>query len=155
MQTLDSSTPAVLDEQIAVDLPQICRILFDIAQLYTPASAFSDTSELLRIAKIMQDIGIPVTPLSKIKAALSDHSSNVTTQSSEYRLLKARYAACLSTIADLANKTPVRVKTVFQSGVHEGLRRAAKIAIMFLDDIMENKPLKPKNNGHKKSSLTR
>jgi hypothetical protein len=137
------------------DLQHLCGVLFDVAQRHTPSTSFADINELLNAAQIMQSNGIPVQPVAKIKAALGDHSSSVTKQSNEYRLLKARYAACLSTIADLAGKQPVKAKSAFHSGIHEGLRRAAKIAIMFLDDIVENRPLLPKGGKMKKSDFVR
>ena len=153
MQTTIDAAPVY--EEIAVDLSQICGVLFNIAQKHTPSTSFAETNELIRIAKILESTDVPVAPAAKLRAAISDHSANVTRQSSEYRLLKARYAACLSTIADLAGKKPAKTKSAFHEGIHEGLRRAAKIAIMFLEDIVENRPLEPQNSKLKKSNFVR
>jgi hypothetical protein len=153
MQTTIDVTPDY--KEINVDLSQICSALFNIAQRYTPSTSFAETNELIRIAKILETAGVAVKPAARFCAAISDHSTNVTRQSSEYRLLKARYAACLSTIADLAGRKPFKTKSAFHEGIHEGLRRAAKIAIMFLDDIVENRPLEPQNSKLKKSDFVR
>ncbi len=141
--------------EVAVDLRDLCSALFDMAQRHTPSTSFAETNELIRIAKILESIGVDAVAVPKMRAAIADHSSNVTRQSSEYRLLKARYAACLSTIADLAGKKPAKAKSAFHAGIHEGLRRAAKIAIMFLDDIVENRPLEVKTSKLKKSDFVR
>jgi len=148
-------TDAMAPELNTSDLKQLCSLLFDIAQRHTPNTAFADANELLNSAQIMQSNNIEIAPLAKLRAAIGDYSSAVTKQSNEYRLLKARYSACLSTIADLAGKKPKKNKSAFHAGVHEGLRRAAKIAIMFLDDISENRPLLPNKLRRKNTNFVR
>jgi hypothetical protein len=150
-----SVTAAETPELTAADLCRLCGLLFDIAQRHTPATAFADTNELLNAAHILQSNGIEIVPLAKLRAAITDHSSALTKQSNEYRLLKARYSACLSTIADLAGKRPKKNKSAFHAGVHEGLRRAAKVAIMFLTDISENRPLLPNKLRRKNTNFVR
>jgi hypothetical protein len=123
----------------ARDFSELCGVLYNMAQKHVPAHCFSETSELVNIAKILQANNIAITPVAKLKAAMSDHSTVVAKQTCEYRLLRAKYAAALSTIADLGTRKQRRNKTDFHTGVHEGLRRAAKIAIMFLADIADGK----------------
>jgi hypothetical protein len=122
----------------ALDFSELCGVLHNIAQKHVPAHAFADTAELVNIAKILQANDIKITPVTKLKAAMSDHSTTVAKQTLEYRMLRAKYAAALSTIADLGARKSMRNKTDFHTGVREGLRRAAKIAIMFLADIADN-----------------
>lgn len=120
------------------DFAELCGVLYNIAQKHVPAHCFSETSELVNIAKILQAHDIKIVPVVKLKAAMSDHSTVVAKQTVEYRMLRAKYAAALSTIADLGTRKASRNKTDFHTGVREGLRRAAKIAIMFLADIADN-----------------
>ena len=145
--------PAV--ELTIADMQHMCGVLFDIAQRHTPQTAFSDVNELVQLSQALKAAGIESRPAVKLKANLDDYSPSVTKQSAEYRLLKARYSACLSTIADLAGKRPKKNKSAFHAGVHEGLRRAAKVAIMFLDDIAANKPLLPNKLKRKTSDFVR
>lgn len=117
------------------NLAAVCGILYDIAQRHTPNNAFQDAAELLNVAKVLRDGGIAVKPAAKITASAADYSPAVLKQSAEYRLLRAKFVAALGTIADLGVKTPKRHKSEFHAGVNEGLRKAAKIAIMFLDEL--------------------
>jgi hypothetical protein len=117
------------------NLADLCVVLYDIAQRHTPSNAFQDAAELLSVAKVLRDSGITVTPTAKINAASADYSPAVLKQSAEYRLLHAKFVAALGTIADLGAKTPKRHKSEFHAGINDGLRRAAKIAIMFLDEL--------------------
>lgn len=124
------------DEQVpGTWLEEICCTLYSIAQRHTPTTAFADTTELVNITKLLQANNIPVQPAVKAIAATNDYSPAVLKHSEEYRLLHAKYAASLSTIADLGSRKIRKNKSEFHAGVTEGLRRAAKIAIMFLQDL--------------------
>jgi hypothetical protein len=117
------------------NLADVCAVLYSIAQRHTPSNAFQDAAELLSVSKVLREAGITVETAPKITAAANDYSPAVLKQSSAYRLLRAKFAAALGTIADLGVKTPKRHKSEFHAGVNDGLRKAAKIAIMFLDEL--------------------
>lgn len=121
-------------------LSEICEVLFNLAQRHVPTSDYEATTELLHIAKILQHRGAQPAVTAGLAAQIADHSTVIVKQSPEYRALRAKFVACLSTIADLGNREVRQSKTPFHAGVNEGLRRAAKIAIMFLDDFNENGP---------------
>lgn len=120
------------------DFVEICTTLYAIAQRHIPNSAMADVSELAQIAKIFQEQDIALQIAPKITAHVKDYSSSVVKQSAEYRLIRARYAAALGTIADMGSKIVRKNKSEFHAGITEGLRRAAKIAIMFLEDLDQN-----------------
>ncbi len=121
-------------------LSEICGLLFNLAQKHMPESDYEGTTELLHLAKILQQRGINPEVAIELAAPAADHSTKIVKQTPEYRTLRARFVACLSTIADLGSRDVRKSKTEFHAGVNEGLRRAAKIAIMFLDDFNENGP---------------
>lgn len=141
-------------EAVTCDLTELCQSLYRIAQKHIPATAFGDTNELLHIASILQEIGIPLNAAPKLKAQLADHMPAVTRQSADYRMLKAQFRAALSTIADLGRKRGKTHKSEYHAGIHIGLRRAAKIAIAFLADFEDSAvPLSDKSATH--NSLVR
>jgi hypothetical protein len=120
------------------DFDQLCSTLYSLAQKHIPASALSDVTELVHVAKILERHNIPLKIAPKIAAHATDYSSSVVKQSPEYRLMRARFAAALGTIADMGSKKIKKNKSEFHAGINEGLRRAAKIAIMFLEDLDAN-----------------
>lgn len=122
------------------EIEHICSVLYSIAHRHTPTNCFADVTELLNIAKVLAGKQLNLTAAPKFKAAVTDHSSAVLKQSAEYRLLRARFVAALSTISDLGSRRTKRNKSDFHAGVSEGLRRASKVAIMFLNDIDNIKP---------------
>jgi len=121
----------------AHDLTAVCSALYRIAQKHVPPTAFADVNELLHVSKILAACDIPVETAVKLKAANADHIPAVARQSADYRLLRAQFRAALSTIADLGRKDSKTHKNAFHAGIHAGLRKAAKIAIMFLADLDE------------------
>lgn len=120
---------------VDTDFANICSLLYSLAQKYVPASAVGDVNELAQVAKILQDAGISPDIAPKFSAHVDEYSSSVVKQSAEYRLIRARFAAALGTIADMGSKKIKKNKSEFHAGINEGLRRAAKIAIMFLEDL--------------------
>ena len=122
----------------ARDLSEICIALYRIAQKHVVTTAFADINELLHISKILEASDVPVETAVKLKAAVADHIPSVAKQSADYRLLRAQFRAALSTIADLGRRDSKTHKSEFHEGVHAGLRKAAKIAIIFLDDLNDN-----------------
>lgn len=122
----------------ANDLAEICTALYRIAQKHVTATAFADINELLHISKILAASDVRVETAAKLKAAVDDHIPAVAKQSADYRLLRAQFRAALSTIADLGRRDSKTHKSEFHEGVHAGLRKAAKIAIIFLDDLNDN-----------------
>jgi hypothetical protein len=130
--------PQQLPTTASSDMAEICGALYKIAQKHTPSSAFGDVNELLHVAKILKSCGVELAVAPKLQAAVSDHIPAVARQSADYRLLRARFFAALSTIADMGQKTSKTHKSEFHGGVQEGLRQAAKTAIMFLNDLDES-----------------
>jgi len=119
----------------APELSSICRSLYRIAQKHVSTTAFSDVNELLHISKILEAHAIPIETNVKLRAITNDHDPAVAKQSDVYRLLRAQFKAALSTIADLGRKQSKTHKSPYHEGVQAGLRKAAKIAIIFLDDL--------------------
>lgn len=117
---------------------ELCLSLHEIAQRHTPANSFADVNTLVQITKLLQELSVPVKPATKYAAAVTDHSSAVIRHSPEYRLMRARFSAALGTIADMGSRKIKKNKDQFHAGIQEGLRRAAKIAIMFLEDLDSN-----------------
>jgi hypothetical protein len=117
------------------DFAHICSTLYSLAQRHIPANAVGDVNELAHVAKLLKESGISPQIAPKISAHVDDYSSSVVKQSAEYRLIRARFAAALGTIADMGSKKIKKNKSEFHAGINEGLRRAAKIAIMFLEDL--------------------
>lgn len=126
-------------------LVELCVSLHEIAQRHTPANAFADVNQLIQITKIFEELAIPVQVAPKLKAKVEDHSSNVVRHTPEYRLMRARFSAALGTIADMGSRKIKKNKDQFHAGIQEGLRRAAKIAIMFLEDL-DNPTFEPRQN---------
>lgn len=137
---LPSMEPIVIKDVMTCDLTDVCSTLFRIAQKHTPQTAFADVNELLHIVKIMESVGINPTVTAKYNAAVDDHIPAVARQSADYRKLRAQFRAALSTIADMGRKRSKTHKNAYYEGVHVGLRRAAQIAIMFLNDLNGETP---------------
>lgn len=125
----------MINHTTSCNLSEVCRALYRIAQKYTPASAFADVNELLHVAKILKAADVDVQISAEMRAHVDDHVPAVARQSADYRLLQARFRAALSTVADLGRKNSKTHKSDYHAGMHAGLRHAAKIAIMFLDDL--------------------
>lgn len=120
------------------DLVTICKTLYRLAQKHISASSLGDVNELVQVAKVMASHSIEAPVPAKLRAHIDDYSPSVVKQSAEYRLLRARFAAALGTIADMGSKKIRKNKSEFHAGINEGLRRASKIAIMFLEDLDSN-----------------
>jgi hypothetical protein len=124
----------------SVDLLKLAENLFSLAQQHTPKTDYAGTVELLHLAKALKQFGGNALLVSRLVAQDADHSTDVIKQSTEYRQLKAKFTAALSTIADLGARDVKQPKTQFHAGINEGLRRAAKVAIIFLADFTESAP---------------
>ena len=127
------------------DISTLCTKLYEIAQRHTPTTCFSDVNELVQLTKILKQMGISVTPATKFKAETTDYSPTAFRHSIEYRLLHARYAAALGTIADMGSRKIRKNKDEYHAGVQAGLRKAADVAIMFLEDL-DNPSLEPRSS---------
>lgn len=125
----------MIKDVMTCNLADVCRNLFRIAQRNTPPAAFADVNELMHIAKIMESVGLPARVDEKHKANFSDHIPAVARQSVDYRRLQAQFKAALSTIADMGKEKSKTHKNAYYEGVHAGLRRAAQVAIIFLNDL--------------------
>lgn len=124
-------------------LIELCVSLHEIAQRHVPPGSFADVNELVQITKILEELAVPVQTAPKLQAKVADHSNAVVRHTPEYRLLRARYSAALGTIADMGSRKIRKNKDQFHAGIQEGLRRAAKIAIMFLEDL-DNPTFEPR-----------
>lgn len=132
---------STVTEPTVESLSKICGILFNFAQKHLPKNEHRTAVNLLHIAEVLREHGVDVRYNSQLKAQAEAYTApEVITRTPEYRHLRACFIACLSTIADLGKKEVRKSKTPFHAGINEGLRRAAKIAIMFLDDFNENGP---------------
>lgn len=125
----------MIKDVMTCDLAEVCENLFRIAQRHTPATAFADVNELMHIAKIMESVGVKTVLNATNRAKFDDHIPAVARQSADYRRLQAQFKAALSTIADMGRKKSKTHKNAYYEGVNVGLRRAAQIAIMFLNDL--------------------
>lgn len=125
----------MIKDVMVCDMAEVCQTLFRIAQKHTPAASFADVNELLHIAKIMESVGVTADVRANHRANFDDHIPAVARQSADYRRLQAQFKAALSTIADMGRKNSKTHKNEYYAGVHAGLRRAARIAIMFLNDL--------------------
>lgn len=125
-------------EEILADM---CEILFSLAQRHASNNDHKTIAELTHIAKVLNKYGInTVFNRKSVTQRAAYDTAVVIKNAQEYRLLRAKFTACLSTIADLGQREVRQAKSQFHAGINEGLRRAAKIAIMFLDDLTENGP---------------
>lgn len=122
----------------SADLADICTALHAIAQRHVPANCFSDVTELVGLTRLMRELAVPVSGSARFSAEQADYSPNIVKHTPEYRLLGARFSAALGTIADMGARKARKNKNEYYAGVQEGLRRAAKVAIMFLEDLENN-----------------
>jgi len=152
-----SSTTTPHTVEINSDLSAICGVLHKIARKHTPNTALSDLYKLKQITKLLQNPYIPITVTEPPPSGRPDHDSTLFKHSIEYRLLRARYSAALSTIADLGARIVRKHKDEFHAGIYVGLRRAAEKAIMFLEDLdnsslADEDNIKPDNTGGKRNN---
>jgi len=132
--------PLVVNETEEV-LAEMCEILLCLANKSVSKNDHKTMAELLHVSAVLKKYGVSA-PLSEKREAQADDyvPETVIKNTPEYRALRAKFVACLSTIADMGNRNVKKAKSPFYAGINEGLRRAAKIAIMFLDDFNENGP---------------
>lgn len=122
-------------------LADMCEILFRLAQRHIPNSDQKTAAELMHVAKILKKYGVNAQFNSNLRAHRAAYDTEaVIKNTAEYRALRAKFTACLSTIADLGRRDVKKSKSQFHAGINEGFRRAAKIAIIFLEDLSENGP---------------
>jgi hypothetical protein len=140
---LANQLPQPVDQP--ADIMDICATLYRMAQRHVPNSAANDVIQLAQITKMLRDMDIPAKLASRFKASSADYTPTLFKHSLEYRMLKARYTAALSTIADMGSKNAKKHKDEFHAGIQVGLRRAAATAIMFLRDL-DNTSLAPEDN---------
>jgi hypothetical protein len=125
-------------EEVLVDM---CEILFSLAQRHVSNNDHKTIAELSHVAKVLNTYGVNTVFNKKLAAQRAAYNTAaVIKNTQEYRLLRAKFTACLSTIADIGQREVRQAKSQFHAGINEGLRRAAKIAIMFLEDFNENGP---------------
>lgn len=135
---------ATTAEPTVAALVEICRSLHRIAQKHVATTAFADVNELLHVSEMLATYGVSAPIAARFKAATADHIPAVARQSAEYRLMRDGFRAALTTIADLGSKDSKTHKSEYHAGIHAGLRKAAKIAIMFLEDLKDDQPIAPK-----------
>ena len=126
--------------EVVFELMTLCKTLYSLAQKYVPhtPAAFHDFSAFLQVSNKLQRLGMQLTLDPRVAAKVKATDNSAVTSSLEYRMLRNKFIAALTTIADLTLK-PENEKAVpengYQRGVREGYRRASEVAILFLDDV--------------------
>lgn len=122
---------------VELEITNLCLILHDLAQRYTPRSAqtFRDFDVLTQATRALQKLGLKPALKADVCAPAKSVENAVVTNSPEYRKLRNRFIAALATIADMPEKTTPPGDPEYQRGVREGYRRASDIAILFLEDV--------------------
>jgi hypothetical protein len=121
----------------SLELVNLCLLLHDIAQKYVPRTpqAFRDFDALTHATKALQRLKLSPTLAADLCAPTQTAEQTIITNSPEYRRLRNKFIAALSTIADMTDKNNPPGNPDYQRGVREGYRRASDIAILFLEDI--------------------
>lgn len=122
---------------VIAELKQLCAVLHGLSQKYIPHTlhALRDRNTLLQATKSFKRLGLAHEVAPEMQAAETTTDNAIILSSIEYRTLYNKTVAALATIADLGIKTAPPGSPDFQRGVHEGYRRCADVAILFLDDI--------------------
>jgi hypothetical protein len=112
-------------------------VLQHLAQKYVPNSAqsFCDFDALKHATRSLQRLGSSIKVAAHLAAPVKSVEKAAVTNSVEYRTLRNKYIAALSTIADITAKNTPPGHPEYQRGVREGYRRASDVAILFLEDI--------------------
>jgi hypothetical protein len=128
-----------LDNKTAgyLELQNICVVLHHLAQKYVPNSvqSFCDFDSLKHATRALQRLGSNIKLAAHLTAPVKSLEKSAVTNSVEYRTLRNKYIAALSTIADITAKNTPPGHPEYQRGVREGYRRASDVAILFLEDI--------------------
>ncbi len=114
---------------------ELCHMMHQLASKYVPRSAFNDFEYLVQGTKVLQELQVPLTIADNIKAPLTEYNAAVVLHAPQYRLLRNRALAALTTIADLSSKSPAKGSTDYQKGMRDGFEYASDIAIFFLEDL--------------------
>lgn len=119
------------------EIVNLCLLLHDIAQRHVPRTpqAFRDFDALTHATKALQRMQLAPVVAADMCAPTQTVDNAVVVNSPEYRSLRNKFIAVLSTIADMTDKNNPPGNPDYQSGVREGYRRASDIAILFLEDI--------------------
>jgi len=125
------------NKTVVAALRNICYALYSLAQKYVPNSpkTFTDYSELLQCAKMLQEIGLRPPLDGATTAHVTAVDAKLVFNSFEYRALRNQVIACLATVADLTEKPTATGSADYQAGMREGYRRASNIAANFLIDF--------------------
>lgn len=120
-------------------LRRTCYLLHALAQKYISDSptTFDDYTCLMHCTKLLQSIGLKPESNPFLNTAVTTLGPEIIRNSFEYRHLRNKILASLSTIADLTGRAVSSGNPDFQRGMREGYRRASEVAIMFLDDIAD------------------
>ena len=120
-------------------LRNVCYALLRIVQKHvTRASrSQSDYADVLQLVRILQELGFKPPQNEEFAAEGRAISAAAVLNSRDYRYLRNRAIACLSTIADLTEKPPSSGTPDYQRGMREGYRRASEIAAKFLADFTD------------------
>lgn len=120
-------------------LRNVCYALLRIVQRHVTRTsrAHSDYAEVLQLVRILRELGFKPPQNEEFAAESQAVSPAAILNSRDYRYMRNRAIACLSTIADLTEKPPSSGTPDYQRGMREGYRRASEIAAKFLADFTE------------------
>jgi hypothetical protein len=126
-----------LGDAFSSELISVCLILHEIAQKYVPRTpqAFRDFDALTRATSALRRLQLAPNVSADLCAHTNTADKSMIINSPEYRCLRNKFIAALSTIADMTDKNNPPGSPEYQSGVREGYRRASDIAILFLNDV--------------------
>jgi hypothetical protein len=114
-------------------LRAICVVLQALAQKHVPDTAIEDKVNLVQCLKLLREFGVDVTINAKQLAFF--HERDIDKNTVSYRRLRSTALAGLSTLADLDKSFRGPPSTEYYRGVHDGCRKASKIAEKFLLEL--------------------
>lgn len=136
MITKTARRPAVSANSCPDDvttLRAICVVLQSIAQKHVPDTATEDKANLVQCLKLLREFGVDVTVNAKQLAFFNERDIDKNTAS--YRRLRSTAFAGLATLADLDKSFRGPPSTEYYRGVHDGCKKASKIAEKFLLEL--------------------
>jgi hypothetical protein len=120
------------DTRVVADL---CLLLYSLARKHVSPASFADFCSLARCTKLLQDAGLRVDVSPEMQAHVADAKTVLVTAAPEYRLLRSRAIAGLSTVADLTTKLPAKGSRDYQRGMRDAYQQASDIADLFLKEL--------------------
>lgn len=135
VKTIDRPVPRSTEPDDATTLRAICVVLQAIAQKHVPDAATEDKTNLAQCLKLLREFGVAVKINPKQLAFF--HERDIDKNTASYRRLRSTAFAGLATLADLDKSFRGPPSTEYYRGVHDGCRKASKIAEKFLLELQE------------------